>query len=177
MGKRLSIAVTCPDRFGLVRDVTSALAEIGLNLRDTTFANLEGETAELVAVCEGPDDVDEDAVRKTILNVPGAEGGTVLVGAFEMTSTHKSRGDRITHRLEMHGADIQGLVSKVTSLINSHNGFVVRLSTSLMPIPGSDERTTVRVSIQIDDEGAEACRIALAEMAKDLGLIHSWTKM
>ncbi len=47
------ISILCPDRAGLVAAIAGHLFDLGVNLRDTSFAVL-GQGAEFTAVCVSP---------------------------------------------------------------------------------------------------------------------------
>jgi predicted amino acid-binding ACT domain protein len=69
------VSVLGPDRVGLVAAIAEHLFDVGVNLRDTTFAAL-GSGAEFVALCELPADLtaaDIEAGLKLLPELDGAE--------------------------------------------------------------------------------------------------------
>ena len=56
MASVVLVSVLGPDRVGLVAAIAEHLFDVGVNLRDTTFAAL-GSGAEFVAICELPSDL------------------------------------------------------------------------------------------------------------------------
>src|SRR5687768_4729789 len=76
------VSITAADRVGLVSAIAGRLYDLGINLRDTTFATL-GQGADFTAVCEMPDDLDLDALRAALVDLPDLEGGSVQVSPYQ----------------------------------------------------------------------------------------------
>src|SRR5262249_4174438 len=75
----LSITVVGRDRPGIIADVTGVLAELGLNLTDSTMTLLRGQFA-MTLVCAGTADV--AAVEAGLR--PVADGGALVVTVREV---------------------------------------------------------------------------------------------
>ncbi|MFD0462283.1 ACT domain-containing protein [Microvirga aerilata] len=70
------VSVLGPDRVGLVAAIAEHLFDIGVNLRDTTFAAL-GSGAEFVALCEIPTGLTAGQVEAGLKGLPELEGAEI----------------------------------------------------------------------------------------------------
>jgi len=119
---QLAVTVIGPDRPGIIADVTEVLAQVGVNLEDSTMTLLRGHFAMMI-VCSGP----FEPVKEALEPLRG-----------ELVITVRQMGPETTHApigapyiLSVHGADRPGIVSAVTRMIASVGGTVTDLTTRL----------------------------------------------
>lgn len=121
-----AVTVLGHDRPGIIAEATSRLAEIGLNLEDSTMTLLRGHFA-MVLVCAG------DAATADIeaaLGPLSADGAlTVSVRAVPQESRPAPTGTSWV--LTVHGGDRPGIVSSVVAEVARLGGNVTDLSTRL----------------------------------------------
>jgi glycine cleavage system transcriptional repressor len=123
------IAVTLigHDRPGIIADATSALAELGGNLEDSTMTILRGHfTMVLLVSTTAPlDDVEAELATLT-------GDGTLEVSVRELPTEQKAAPVDVTpYLLSVHGADRAGIVSEITAVVASAGGNVTDFSTRL----------------------------------------------
>ena len=112
MQKNFVLTVTGPDRIGIVERVTGLLFEQGGNVETSRMARLGGEFAMLllVAMPEG--------------RIAGLDGDLALLAAdgYKVTTTPTDRSDAGTrpdwlpYRIEVEGADDEGIIHEVAGL-------------------------------------------------------------
>ena len=108
-----AVTVLGHDRPGIIAETTAGLAELGLNIEDSTMTLLRGHFA-MMLLCRGA--VDASAIDVSVRPVaddvaPGA-GGTSWV-------------------LTVHGGDRPGIVSEVVGQVASAGGNITDLTTRL----------------------------------------------
>jgi glycine cleavage system transcriptional repressor len=119
---QLAVTVIGPDRPGIIADVTEALAQVGVNLEDSTMTLLRGHFAMMI-VCTGPFGPVKDALEPL--------RGELVITVREMgpETAHAPLG--APYILSVHGADRPGIVSAVTRMIATAGGTVTDLTTRL----------------------------------------------
>ncbi|TWD78961.1 glycine cleavage system transcriptional repressor [Kribbella amoyensis] len=150
---QLAVTVIGPDRPGIIADVTEALAQVGVNLEDSTMTLLRGHFAMMI-VCSGP----LDPVREALEPLRGEL--VITVREVGPDTTHAPIGP--PYLLAVHGADRPGIVSAVTRMIASVGGTVTDLSTRLsgslyvltaeVEIPPTAELATLQRALEITAE-------------------------
>jgi glycine cleavage system transcriptional repressor len=160
----LSLAVTVlgHDRPGIIADVTAVLAELGLNLEDSTMTLLRGHFA-MTLVCSGtrPAAEVEAALAATVSDtgldvavreVPEEDGpGTPAASSYLLT---------------VHGADRPGIVSAVAREVAAVGGNITDLSTRL-----ASGLYLLSAEVDLpDDTDLGALREALSGTAERLGV-------
>ena len=104
----LAVTVLGHDRPGIIADVTAVLAELGLNLEDSTMTLLRGHFA-MTLVCSGGRSAAE--VESALAPVTGA---ALDVAVREMPEEHDlATRAAASYLLTVHGADRPGIVSAV----------------------------------------------------------------
>lgn len=122
---QLAITVLGHDRTGIIAETTAALAELGLNIEDSTMTLLRGHFA-MVLVTDGA--ASEQAVLDALANL--ASDGTLDVTVREMPEEPSAtRGD--PYLLSVHGGDRPGIVSTIVGEIAHVGGNVTDLTTRL----------------------------------------------
>jgi glycine cleavage system transcriptional repressor len=122
----LAITVVGRDRPGIIADVSSALARLGLNLTDSTMTLLRGHFA-MTLICIGT--VDETDVLNALRPLSG-DGG--LLATVHLVPPEPSAGSGgAPYTLLVHGADRLGIVAAVTGVLAEVGGNVTDLTTRL----------------------------------------------
>lgn len=122
----LAVTVLGHDRPGIIATATSALAELGGNLEDSSMTLLRGHFAmTLVVSCEA----DPSTVRSALVDAFAETD--LVVTVLELAGTGEAQPTGPSYVLSVHGGDRPGIVSAVTGLVASHGGNVTDLTTRL----------------------------------------------
>jgi glycine cleavage system transcriptional repressor len=167
MSSVVLVSILGVDRVGLVSAVAGLLYEAGVNLRDTTFAAL-GKGAEFSAVCELPDDVTAEEVRARLSGMPELDGAEIDVRAFGF-DPHPGPLGRVTHRIEVSGADQPGLIARLADIFTEFGANIVRLeSRKLTDAEGGGYMARFAVSVPPGRQAS--CLAAITNTAGSLRL-------
>jgi glycine cleavage system transcriptional repressor len=158
------LSVFCPDRPGLVADITGRLFEIGANLGDTSFAML-GSGAEFSSVCDLPDDISVAEIERDLAALPGLSAARIAVRPFEMDASHGPLG-RITHRVVVSGGDRPGLIARLSEVFGQFQANIVRMDAQRIP---EQDIYITRFSVAIPAR-VDACLATIANTAGELNL-------
>lgn len=150
-----AITVIGRDRPGIIADVSSVLAGLGLNLTDSTMTRLRGHFA-MTLVCAGQ--VPANEVEGALAPL-SAEGLVVSVSEVATDGPAAPTGGH--YLLRLYGADRLGIVAAVTRLLADVGGNITDLTTRLadglyMLVAEVDLPTTV----DIDGLTAQVRRLA-----------------
>ncbi|MBX6748203.1 MAG: ACT domain-containing protein [Micromonosporaceae bacterium] len=150
-----AITVIGRDRPGIIADVSSVLAGLGLNLTDSTMTRLRGHFA-MTLVCAGQ--VPSTEVEPALAPL-SAEG--LIVSVSEVTTDGPPAPIGGHYVLRLYGADRLGIVAAVTRLLADVGGNITDLTTRLadglyMLVAEVDLPTTV----DIDGLAAQVRRLA-----------------
>src|SRR4051794_29668646 len=105
----LAITVLGHDRPGIIAEATAALADLGLNLEDSTMTLLRGHFA-MMLITDGPAEASEVEESLAGLTADGSLSVSVREVPPEPTpAAHAS------YLLSVHGADRPGIVSGVVA--------------------------------------------------------------
>jgi glycine cleavage system transcriptional repressor len=124
-----SITVLGHDRPGIIAETTGRLADLGLNLEDSTMTLLRGHFA-MMLICAGdaPDSMIEEALA------PLTDDGTLSVYVRAVPDEH-AHGAAVAAGtpwvLTVHGADRPGIVSSVLAEVSRVGGNINDLTTRL----------------------------------------------
>ncbi|MCG5239752.1 glycine cleavage system protein R [Azospirillum doebereinerae] len=161
------VSTFCPDRVGLVSGITGHLFELGINLRDATFAAL-GTGAEFSAVCELPESLTVTEVEASLTALPVLARAQVKVTPFTFDPIPGPHA-LVTHRIEVSGGDQPGLVARLSEIFTQFEANIVRLDAQTLP-DRAGERYSLRFSVSIPVEHAATCLAAVANTAEMLAL-------
>ncbi len=161
------ISTFCPDRVGLVSGITGHLFELGINLRDATFASL-GSGADFSAVCELPQTATLAELQASLSALPVLAGAQVKVTPFEYDPIPGPQA-LVTHRIEVSGGDQPGLIARLSEIFTQFGANIVRLDAQTLP-DRTGERYSLRFSVSIPPERAGTCLAAVANTAETLAL-------
>lgn len=167
MSETALVSILCPDRTGLIAAVAGRLYDLGVNLGDTTFAVLGGG-AEFTSICELPQGVSPQTVEQDLKGLPELAGGKVTVASFALPDVHGPSA-RITHRIEIAGRDMPGMVARLAEAFNEFGANIVRLNSERSLGTGG-ARYVTRISAWIPEIKTEACLATLANTASQMNL-------
>lgn len=120
-----AITVIGPDRPGIIADVSTVLAGLGLNLTDSTMTRLRGHFA-MTLVCSGGVSVAEIEAALAPLAT-----GPLLVTVREVVPDGGPAATGGHFVLRLHGTDRLGIVAAVTRALADAGGNITDLTTRL----------------------------------------------
>lgn len=122
---RHAITVLGHDRPGIIAETTGALADLGLNIEDSTMTLLRGHFA-MTLITDG-------AASSTELQVAlaGLAADGTLAVAVRQVPPGEPVGDGAAYLLSVHGGDRPGIVSSVVAEVARVRGNITDLSTRL----------------------------------------------
>jgi glycine cleavage system transcriptional repressor len=120
-----AITVLGHDRPGIIAETTSALAELGLNIEDSTMTLLRGHFA-MMLITEG--DAGSAELEAALAGL--AADGSLSVTVREVPA-EEAPGGGATYLLSVHGGDRPGIVSSVVTEVARVGGNITDLSTRL----------------------------------------------
>lgn len=121
-----AITVMGHDRPGIIAETTRILAELGLNIEDSTMTLLRGHFA-MMLICAGERDSAEiDAALAAL-----TEDGSLTVTVREMVDEPEPHSVGSTYVLTVHGGDRAGIVSSLTGEVARVGGNITDLTTRL----------------------------------------------
>ncbi|HJR40308.1 MAG TPA: ACT domain-containing protein [Nocardioidaceae bacterium] len=156
-----AITVIGHDRPGIIAETTGILAELGLNLEDSTMTLLRGHFA-MMLICAGPAGSAEIEEALSGLTADGTL--TVSVREVPEESAHEAVGT--SYVLTVHGGDRPGIVSSVVAEVARVGGNITDLTTRLA---GELYLLVAEVDLPPDTDVA-ALETALSGVASDLGV-------
>jgi glycine cleavage system transcriptional repressor len=121
-----AITVLGHDRPGIIAESTRRLAELGLNLEDSTMTLLRGHFA-MTLICAG--DVAASDIEAQL--APLASDGTLTVTVREVPEEATAGTAGSAWVLTVHGGDRPGIVSSLVAEIAAVGGNVTDLTTRL----------------------------------------------
>lgn len=121
-----AITVLGHDRPGIIASATGALAELGLNLEDSSMTRLRGHFA-MTLICGGSASIQD--VRAALAPLSGDH--TLTVTVFEVPEEQVGEDAAVPYVLSVHGSDRPGIVSAVMTEVARAGGNVTDLTTRL----------------------------------------------
>ena len=125
-----AITVIGHDRPGIIAGTTAALADLGLNLEDSTMTLLRGHFA-MMLVCKG--DASSEEIERALSFL--TEDGALDVAVREVPEEQAERRDADSagppYVLTVHGGDRPGIVSAVVGEVARTGGNITDLTTRL----------------------------------------------
>lgn len=121
-----AITVMGHDRPGIIAETTRILAELGLNIEDSTMTLLRGHFA-MMLICageRGSAEIDDALAALT-------EDGSLTVTVREMVDEPEPHSVGSTYVLTVHGGDRAGIVSSLTGEVARVGGNITDLTTRL----------------------------------------------
>jgi glycine cleavage system transcriptional repressor len=121
----LAITVLGHDRPGIIAETTAALADLGLNIEDTTMTLLRGHFA-MMLITGGT--VSAGAVEEAL--VPLTADGSLSVSVRELPE-EQATGSGSSYLLSVHGGDRPRIVSTLVGVVAGAGGNITDLTTRL----------------------------------------------
>jgi len=156
-----AITVIGRDRPGIIAETTGALADLGMNLEDSTMTLLRGHFA-MMLVCAG--DIDSSRVTDALAGL--TEDGTLTVTVREVPAERNQEAVASSYVLTVHGGDRPGIVSSVVAEVARVGGNITDLTTRLA---GELYLLVAEVDLPADVDVARLTT-ALGGVAADLGV-------
>lgn len=156
----LAITVLGHDRPGIIAQTTAALADLGLNIEDTTMTLLRGHFA-MMLITGGT--ADAATVEEAL--APLTADGTLAVTVRELPEEEAPAGGT-PYLLSVHGGDRPGIVSSLVGEVAAAGGNITDLTTRL-----TGDLYVLLAEVDLP-EGTAVDRLqdALAARAADLGV-------
>ncbi|MBQ0820646.1 amino acid-binding protein [Microvirga sp. HBU67558] len=161
------VSVLGPDRVGLVAAIAEHLFDVGVNLRDTTFAAL-GSGAEFVAICELPGALTAGEIEAGLKRLAELEGAEIRAVPYAFDPSPGPAGS-ITHRIAISGGDQLGLVARLSEVFTQYEANIVRLEARKLPESEGGLYVT-RFAVSIPAERTDPCLATVGNTAGALGL-------
>ena len=121
-----AITVIGHDRPGIIAETTRVLADLGLNLEDSTMTLLRGHFA-MVLLCAG----DAPSAEVEAALAPLTADGTLTVAVREVPEEADHEAVGASYVLTVHGGDRPGIVSRVATEVAGAGGNITDLTTRL----------------------------------------------
>ena len=156
----LALTVLGHDRPGIIAETTGVLAQLGLNIEDSTMTLLRGHFA-MTLITDG--DADAAGVEESLAGLTA--DGSLSVSVREVPAERVvSRGS--AYLLSVHGGDRPGIVSSVVAEIARVGGNITDLTTRL-----AGELYVLIAEVDLP-ASADTARLeaALRTVADDLGV-------
>jgi len=167
MAHDVRIAISCPDRTGLLSAVTGRLFDLEADIGDASFAVL-GQAAEFATVARLPDTLTPGEVRDALGELEELAGAEISVTPFVL-STIPSESGQVTHRVEVRGTDRPGLVARLTEAFADYGANIVRMDCERVRGDAAEDYV-IRLEVWIPEARAETCLAAVDNTAQSLGL-------
>ncbi|WP_435744344.1 glycine cleavage system protein R [Nocardioides sp. SYSU DS0663] len=121
-----AITVLGHDRPGIIAEATGRLADLGLNLEDSTMTLLRGHFA-MMLLCAGPAAVAEIEAALA----PLTSDGSLTVTVRDVPQEDAGAATGTSWVLTVHGGDRPGIVSSVVARVAAVGGNITDLTTRL----------------------------------------------
>ena len=125
-----AITVIGHDRPGIIAGTTAALADLGLNLEDSTMTLLRGHFA-MMLVCKGETSSVDIERALAFLTEDGSLDVSVREVPEEQLERGSAQGAGPSYVLTVHGGDRPGIVSAVVGEVARTGGNITDLTTRL----------------------------------------------
>ena len=156
-----AITVLGHDRPGIIAEATRALADLGLNLEDSTMTLLRGHFA-MMLICEGTASAEQ--IRSALTPLTG--DGSLTVEVRDIAAERPAESAGAGYVLTVHGGDRPGIVSAVVSEVAAVGGNVTDLTTRLA---GDLYLLVAEIDLPAAAD-ADELATSLAGVAADLGV-------
>jgi glycine cleavage system transcriptional repressor len=148
-----AITVLGHDRPGIIAETTGILADLGLNLEDSTMTLLRGHFA-MMLLCSG--ETPADAVALAL--APLTADGTLDVSVRPVPPEPEHGPVAASYVLTVHGGDRPGIVSAMAAEVAAVEGNITDLTTRLsgelyllvaeVDLPGDADAATLRTALE-----------------------------
>lgn len=156
-----AITVLGHDRPGIIAETTRVLADLGLNIEDSTMTLLRGHFA-MMLICAGrPGAAEIEAALAGL-----TEDGTLTVSVREVPEEAEHQAVGSTYVLTVHGGDRAGIVSTLVGEVAASGGNITDLTTRLA---GDLYVLAAEVDLPADAD-VEGLQAALRRAGDELGV-------
>jgi glycine cleavage system transcriptional repressor len=131
MKNYLVVTVTCPDRPGVVEQITAVLTRFSANWEESRMARLGGEFAGIAKVSV-PEARTEGLMQE--LQALNSDQMTVVVKPTDVTESESPPGFNLFD-LQLSGADHEGIVHSVAAYLVEHGINVETMETEVVRAP------------------------------------------
>jgi glycine cleavage system regulatory protein len=131
MKTHLIVTITCPDRPGIVEQITEVLVRFSGNWEESHFARLGGDFAGIVRISAAADNADALAAALTALR---SDQMTVTVKKGQPPAAGEPAGHTLGE-LKLSGADHEGIVHSVAAFLASRQINVETMETEVVLAP------------------------------------------
>ena len=163
----LAITVLGHDRPGIIAETTGALADLGLNIEDSTMTLLRGHFA-MRLITDGA--ADAATVEEALAGLTA--DGSLSVSVREVPTESAAPGGA-SYLLSVHGGDRPGIVSSLAGEVARVGGNITDLSTRLV---GELYVLTAEVDLP-ESVDAAALAASLGDVASRLGVSASLMRL
>lgn len=168
-----AVTVLGHDRPGIIAATTAALADLGLNIEDSTMTLLRGHFA-MMLLCAGA--VEESVIEGALATL--TEGGELDVSVRPVTDEPARADAASSWVLTVHGGDRPGIVSAVVGEVAAAGGNITDLTTRLagdlyllvaeLDLPAGADPDAVEAAIRTAAEQVGVTATLRAAQADDL---------
>lgn len=156
-----AITVLGHDRPGIIAETTRVLADLGLNIEDSTMTLLRGHFA-MMLICAGERSSAE--IEEALSGL--TEDGSLTVSVREVPEEPEHTALGTTYVLTVHGGDRAGIVSTLVGEVARVGGNITDLTTRL-----SGDLYVLAAEVDLPAEvDVEALQAALRRAGDDLGV-------
>ena len=159
----LVLTVTCPDRPGIVEQITDVIANHSGNWEESRMARLGGDFAGIVMV--SVDQEQADSLTSDLMRL-NHDGMAILVKQTESDEA-SSTGRADDLRAPFDGADHEGIVHEVAAYLANQGVNLESMETKITPAPMS-ATPTFHMQAQLCIESAQQLA-SLAEQLQRIG--------
>lgn len=165
---RLLVMADGPDAPGIVANVTSALAELGCNLEDTSMTRLGGRFVMLLIV-QAPDEIKNEFVQRLNLQ-RGERPLSINVHPLEDDVNLGQSVDGEHWAVSVYGSDHPGIVASIASALADAGANIDDLSTRV--IGDADSPTyTMLIDVTVPaDADSDTLEAQLHQLGEELGV-------
>jgi len=155
----LAITVLGHDRPGIIARTAELLAELEMNLEDSSMTLLRGHFA-MTLICSGSAPVDQVEAKLAVI---ADDSLSVSVREVDPEADQAAVGE--SYLITVHGADQLGIVARLTGVLAESGGNITDLSTRL-----SGGLYVLLAEVDIAADAVEGVRQRLLEVAAVLGV-------
>lgn len=156
-----AITVLGHDRPGIIAETTRVLADLGLNLEDSTMTLLRGHFA-MMLISAG--DAGSEEIERALSGL--TQDGSLTVSVREVPEEPEHPAVGASYVLTVHGGDRPGIVSSVAEEVARFGGNITDLTTRL-----AGELYLLVAEVDVPDStDVAALSTALEAVATDLGV-------
>jgi glycine cleavage system regulatory protein len=129
----LVVTITCPDRPGIVEQITQIVVRYSANWEDSRMARLGGDFAGIVMISVAKEDA--DALKHALLEISNEE--TTIAVKITRADDPAVRSPHAMYELHLVGADHEGIVHKISAYLAAQGINVESMESKLTRAPMS----------------------------------------